>query len=510
MPRRAVLGLLAVSFAGALLVTCSSGKGGDPAPAARAAPAVSADLDVARVIRQVHFAFRAEGQGFAGGHASYDTRVDGGRLTLRAWHDERFSAPLTLETVHVGRSSALPSRVRGARVLDDGRVALDRSVSTERVANREAGVEQTWEFAARPTGTGALEVRVAAAGLAFVKEGEGALHFAEASGLGFRYGEVAWVDATGRRTPLEPRWDGRHVVLSVPAEVVDGSRYPAVLDPTVSPEFGLDNPVVSGAGSQQYEPSVASSGSEYLVAWQDNRTGNTQIWGTRVRLDGTVIDPCGIAIGTGSSPEVGYGSAGYFVVWYDFATTKISGARVEASTGRVLDSPALPISPSSGGSWWKPKLASDRTAGKFLVVWEDRRTVSSGGVSGTLFSHAGVVEVADIAIAANAAGAVEPAVASNGSHFLVVWRDARDGPTDAANIYGARVNPDGTVADAAGFGISTSTAEQAAPAVGAHGTEFLVAWRDLRAGYRLIYAARVTDAKQVLDPNGVRIYPGSS
>src|SRR5262245_46620128 len=39
---------------------------------------LSSGLDFGRVIRQVHFAYRAEGGAFAGGHKNYSSRVEAG------------------------------------------------------------------------------------------------------------------------------------------------------------------------------------------------------------------------------------------------------------------------------------------------------------------------------------------------------------------------------------------------------------------------------------------------
>lgn len=102
-----------------------------------------------------------------------------------------------------------------------------------------------------------------------------------------------------------------------------------------------------------------------------------------------------------------------------------------------------------------------------------------------------------------------PALAFDGTNFLVVWDDGRGGYN--RDIYGARVTPAGTVLDSNGIAISTALADQWRPAVAFDGTNFLVVWEDQRNGpddYD-IYGARVTPAGAVLDPNWHRYLNGN-
>lgn len=53
-----------------------------PEQAPLASGAVSAPFDVGAVMRQVHFAYTPEGQGWHGGHSTYAVRASAGGLTL--------------------------------------------------------------------------------------------------------------------------------------------------------------------------------------------------------------------------------------------------------------------------------------------------------------------------------------------------------------------------------------------------------------------------------------------
>src|SRR6266511_2888482 len=99
----------------------------------------------------------------------------------------------------------------------------------------------------------------------------------------------------------------------------------------------------------------------------------------------------------------------------------------------------------------------------------------------------------------------DPAVAFDGVNYLVVWDDARAGPAD---IYGARVTPQGEVLDPGGFPISIASCGQGSPEVAFNGTNYLVAWWWVRIDYPYdeeIKATRVTPQGEVLDRYGIML-----
>jgi len=94
-----------------------------------------------------------------------------------------------------------------------------------------------------------------------------------------------------------------------------------------------------------------------------------------------------------------------------------------------------------------------------------------------------------------------PAVAFDGTNFLVVWQDLRNGAD--YDIYAARVTEDGRVLDPGGFPVIKRANNQAWPAVAFAAGHYVVAWMDARQ-YPVygIYFARVSPARKVLDPQG--------
>jgi hypothetical protein len=99
------------------------------------------------------------------------------------------------------------------------------------------------------------------------------------------------------------------------------------------------------------------------------------------------------------------------------------------------------------------------------------------------------------------------AVASDGTDFLVVWQDMRNGNAD---IYGARVTADGKVLDPSGIAIATGTGSQVAPSIAFDGQGYLVVWGDDRNGTSDIYGARVKTTGAVVDPRGLPLATGDA
>jgi hypothetical protein len=132
----------------------------------------------------------------------------------------------------------------------------------------------------------------------------------------------------------------------------------------------------------------------------------------------------------------------------------------------------------------QPTIASAFDGTNFLVVWT---APINGGYStyAARVSQAGVVlDTTPILIWTGIANASEPAVAFDGTNYLVVCNDARN-PAGVGNvdIYGARVSTAGVLLDGppatAGVLLSSAAVKmpRGQPSVAFNGTEYLVAWK---------------------------------
>ncbi|HTW90936.1 MAG TPA: hypothetical protein VMH22_04440 [bacterium] len=275
-----------------------------------------------------------------------------------------------------------------------------------------------------------------------------------------------------------------------------------VLDPT-----GF---AVSTAAGAQSSPTVAFDGVNSLVTWSDPRSDPYgDIYAARVTPQGTVLDPSGIVISAAAnsqeSPFVAFDGTEYLVAWYDTRSTNyadVYAARVTPA-GTVLDPSGIAVS-TAAGYQNAECVAFDGT--NFWVTWSDYR---SGTAYGDIYAarvtpQGTVLDPSGIAVSAAANDQSYPAVAFDGANYLVTWMDNRGG--SSYDIYAARVTPQGTVLDASGIAVAADTNDQLYPAVAFDGTNFLLSWTDDRSDWQGdIYAARVTPQGTVLDPTGILV-----
>ena len=97
-----------------------------------------------------------------------------------------------------------------------------------------------------------------------------------------------------------------------------------------------------------------------------------------------------------------------------------------------------------------------------------------------------------------------PAAAFDGSNFMVVWTDERNGNHD---IYGTRISPTGAVLDPDGIVIVVHEGVQSSPAIAFNGSHYLIAWKDSRTGSNAIYATRLSAQGEHLDATDLILSP---
>lgn len=429
----------------ALGAGCGGGSGGggpghSGATPPAGAPIVSPPADLSSVMRAVHFSFRSANGGFEAGHDTHGVVVDGaGAVAFTpavpagdGSGSARSGAPLRVETSAVARGGVRLDAPAGPPAVDrDGSLWTPRGPVIEHLQNADAGVEQSWQFPWKPEGAGDLTVRVRLAGLDAAGETATGHHFVDpVSGLGVRYGKASWVDRLGVTTEVAAQADGSELVLSVPAAVVDGSVFPAVLDPVITSEVEIDQPAATTWTPA--DPAVATNGSTLAVAvWADASRGG--VWGARLDAStGNVLDPDGFAVTTGtvSRPAIAYSASNtsFLAAWGGAGGIRFSRFQLSGTTLTTLQSSVLIGSSAGGGS---PSVAADPGNGRFLVAWLNNTTVS-----GSLISSGGTAG-APVSYAANAAAppSVGPAIANR---FLVAWSSgtavaaARTATTSAA------------------------------------------------------------------------------
>jgi hypothetical protein len=203
---------------------------------------------------------------------------------------------------------------------------------------------------------------------------------------------------------------------------------------------------VAGQGTS---PSIASDGTSYLAVWLDSSTRNAsaRVLAAPISAAGVVGATVEVAAGFNVAPYVYYDGAHYVAAWVNADVQVVR-----------LDATGTPIEPPH-------------------------------------------------AMMALTAYGTSVALASDGTSTLVAWTGYPTAQSTSLDVFGRRYARDLTPIDSAPFVISSALGDQVFPAATWDGAQYLVTWQDLRESSTYIdadiYAARVTSAGMVLDPQGI-------
>ena len=320
---------------------------------------------------------------------------------------------------------------------------------------------------------------------------------------------ISWYGpAEGGQDNPAVSFDGTNyfVVWSDDRGGIYGTR--VTLDGVILDPVGVPVAIAQGI---QHNPRIVFDGTNYFVVWFDRRNGmeNPDIYGTRVTTEGVALEPEGIPICTAPDyqvvPQIAFDGTNYFVVWMDrrSGSNDIYGSRITVD-GEVIDTNGFPICTVDSGQEY-PGLAFGGT--NYFVVWHDYRDGANKDIYGARVTTEGaVLEPSGIPISVASNIQANPEISFDGTNFFVVWEAYHDeGGFLISDLYGTRVTPAGVVLDPSGIAISTGESWQLYPEITYDGTNYIVAWHDMRGGYDL-YSARVTPAGVVLDPSGIFMF----
>ncbi|GEM_PF-2796881 len=276
--------------------------------------------------------------------------------------------------------------------------------------------------------------------------------------------------------------------------------------------FGQVGSIAQWSLCLQNQPhfSAAFDGTNYVVTWSDRRSGLYRVYAARVSPDGTILDPEGVLVTSGSSldqtePAIAWNGTHYLVVWTELVTTftDIKAMRLTPTLARVDASPITLCNLDLDQN--APAVAWNGT--HFLVVWVDYRNAVAPNyycdIRGARVSATGVVSNLSSAICNFNNNQFAPAVAACGSNFLVAWEDYRT--NGAPVIYYNRVTGDGAVLDSNGIMAPAIAYYNVQPSVASDGTNYLIVWSDKRAGWSNdnIYGVRISQAGTRLDAEDI-------
>jgi len=260
----------------------------------------------------------------------------------------------------------------------------------------------------------------------------------------------------------------------------------------VSTSGGLVGSNINICAATGFSPALAWSGVNYLVVWYQGGTWNKNVWGQRVNSAGQLLGT-NFAITSGEVydefqyPNIVWGDTNYLVVFVRYTDYQyIYGRKVNSSGSLVGDTFAICTTPSDDmWSHLNPAVAWDGT--NYLVVWDDYRSASNYDIYGQIVNSAGGLVGSNFPICTAANDQRRPDIVWDGTNYLVVWYDRRNGNWD---IYGQRINTSGGLVGS-NIPISTDGSSQYYPAVAWSGNQYLVVWRDYRGDYYDIYGQRL-------------------
>ncbi len=206
---------------------------------------------------------------------------------------------------------------------------------------------------------------------------------------------------------------------------------------------------VCGAANGQYLPKIVTDGSNgAIIVWEDNRSGNYDIYAQRVNSGGTMqwtsngVAVCNAGNNQEKSHMVSDGSGGAYLVWEDrrnhiaspnnYYFSDIYLQRINASGVAQWAANGLVIC-NQLGYQTLPKLTADGTTG-VIVAWADAREYYDTGLYPDIYAQkvntAGIIQgISDgnpVCSAVNAQTTPElVSDASGGS--IITWADLRNG-----------------------------------------------------------------------------------
>ncbi|HXA15730.1 MAG TPA: hypothetical protein VN380_01965 [Thermoanaerobaculia bacterium] len=306
-------------------------------------------------------------------------------------------------------------------------------------------------------------------------------------------------------TGVVQRFDGQHNPLGPPTSLswpgsagvaaASNGHNTAVLRSTNPVSIALMTPSSAGdlrnlatSANAQRDPAIATDGSTYLVAWEEN----DGIYAGRLSLDGTALDGRGRRIATSTSaPVVAYDGASYLVSVGDRSQTTM--VRIDPSNGATLATHTL------CGDGMRI-VAGNGTA--HIAVW-----ANCGDIAAAFIDANGTPASAPVTIATPPSWSQvqnHPAVAWNGTMWLVTWEEqvvsncALDPPNCPAPTFalrGARLSAALTPIDTKPITISENYTLSGSTRLASDGHDFLASWSSLGA----VHVRRISALGEAFD-----------
>jgi MYXO-CTERM domain-containing protein len=124
----------------------------------------------------------------------------------------------------------------------------------------------------------------------------------------------------------------------------------------------------TSAASPYGRPAISTGGGSTLIAWEDLRRGQSDIFGARLAADGTVLDPGGVALSTAAGPKhfptAAWTGSAHLLLWETWPPGSAVVGVYVGSDGTVLSPGSFAVTSSAAN----PAVAS--LPGTSLVAYD--------------------------------------------------------------------------------------------------------------------------------------------
>lgn len=274
------------------------------------------------------------------------------------------------------------------------------------------------------------------------------------------------------------------------------------------PDSPYVNVAVSAANSRQQAQAAVSDGAGgVIVAWEDTRSGNYDIYAQRLSADGVPLwAPNGVAVCTAAldqtAPRLASdGEGGAVITWQDGRTPAngldIYAQRIKDTGSTMWVANGVPICIVSAAQE-KPQIVT-AVGGGAIIVWQDQTGASSTyNLYIQRLSGAGAPQwtLNGALVCGAALNQTDPVLCTDGAGgAIVAWQDTRAGAS-TEDVFAQRVLENGSMSwTPDGVSMVTATSQQVLPAIAAEGSGgAILVWNDLRSGPTSsdVYAQRVS------------------
>ncbi|MCW3077266.1 MAG: Por secretion system C-terminal sorting protein [Bacteroidetes bacterium] len=276
--------------------------------------------------------------------------------------------------------------------------------------------------------------------------------------------------------------------------------------------------VCTSTGTQKSSAITEAGNGAVIIAWEDNRSGNYDIYAQKIDSSGNILWPadgiivCNKPTNQKAPKLVSDNTGGAIIVWEDSVNFyfDIYAQRISAN--------GLPLWTNNGVAiCTAPNVQNNPridfgTAGGAIITWQDKRNNSDYDIYAQSINVTGLTQWAtDGVVICNAINTQSnPKIEPDGSNgAIIAWEDKRNALD--YDIFAQRINSTG-VTQWAGNGlsvVSTPSNQSAADMKYLGGNLVAFSWKDNRSGAYAVYAQLLTlSGNPQLATNGVQLSTG--